>query len=146
MLVRFADGKLVVFESLRDTGVGICEWDRFINKKWNELYTRVVFRKLHCSRKNFSPRLEEFIKQSLGKPFKLNPTKLLRATNDGDRSDKIKESKSYFCSELVATAFKRLDLLNPKIAASKYWPGDFSCEQNSGNDLKLLQGARLGEE
>jgi hypothetical protein len=34
MLVRFNDGKLVIFESLRDTGVGICEWDRFITKKW----------------------------------------------------------------------------------------------------------------
>ncbi|TNV83772.1 hypothetical protein FGO68_gene10927 [Halteria grandinella] len=144
MVVRFADGRLVVFESLRETGVGICEWDRFINKKWNELYTRVTFRKLEYKRPQtgFASVLEDFIKQTIGKPFKLNPTKLLRHTNEGDRKDKIKESKGFFCSELVATGYKRLGLLDPTMAASKYWPGDFSGEQQ----MKLLKGARFGEE
>lgn len=86
--------------------------------------------------------LEDFIKQTIGKPFKLNPTKLLRNTNEGDRKDKIKENKGFFCSELVATGYKRLGLLDPTIAASKYWPGDFSSEQQ----MKLLKGAKLGEE
>lgn len=51
MVVRFGggggsagEGKLVIFEALRETGVGICEWDRFINKKWYQLYSRVVYR------------------------------------------------------------------------------------------------------
>jgi uncharacterized protein YycO len=52
--------------------------------------------------------------------------KLFRNKNDQDSAQVIKENKSYFCSELVATAFKRLGLLEPEKAASKYWPGEFS--------------------
>lgn len=62
--------------------------------------------------------------------------KLLRSTNDGDRADHIKDSKSFFCSELVATALKRVGLLDPNLAASKYWPGEFSQESN-GNEVQL---------
>ncbi len=73
--------------------------------------------------------------------------KLLRTTNDWDQANKIKESKSFFCSELVATALKRLGLLDPIRAASKYWPGEFSQESSGSNgEVKLLNGARFGDE
>ena len=70
--------------------------------------------------------LEDFVKQSIGKQYKINPVKLLRRRNENDNSEQIKDSKTYFCSELVATAYKRVGILDKDIAASKYWPGDFS--------------------
>jgi uncharacterized protein YycO len=127
LTVRFPDGRLAIFESLRENGVTIVEWDRFINKKWFDLYSRVVYRRLSCERtREFNQIVDDFIKQALGKPFKLNPMKLFRNKNDQDSAQIIKETKSYFCSELVATAYKRLGLLEPEKAASKYWPGEFS--------------------
>jgi hypothetical protein len=32
LVVKFSDGRVVLFEALRETGVGICDWDKFINK------------------------------------------------------------------------------------------------------------------
>jgi len=127
LILRFPDGRLAIFESLRETGVTIVEWDRFMNKKWHDLYSSIVYRKLHCEKApEFTQIFDDFIKQSLGKPFKINAMKLFRNKNDEDSAPVIKSNKSYFCSELVATAYKRLGLLDPEKAASKYWPGEFS--------------------
>ena len=52
----------------------------------------------------------------------------MRKTNDQDSAEKIRDNKSFFCSELVATAYKRLGLLEKEKAASQYWPGEFSAE------------------
>jgi hypothetical protein len=54
----------------------------------------------------------------------------------------IKNDKTFFCSELVATALKRCGLLDPEKAASKYWPGDFSIDNNKS--INLLNGAYFG--
>ncbi len=138
LLVKFPDGRLVIFEALRENGVTLCDWDRFMTRKWHSLYNRIVYRKLaHSRTSKFTEILEDFIRQTLGKPFKINPIKLLRATNENDHSHKIKDSKSFFCSELVATAYKRLGLLDHQRAASKYWPGEFS-QEDRGSEVKLL--------
>lgn len=59
--------------------------------------------------------------------------------------EKIKEDKTFFCSELIATAFKRCGLMENKKAASRYWPGDFSNEDRN-KSIKLINGASFGEE
>jgi len=38
MVIRLEDGKIMLLEALRESGVGLCEWSRFLNKKWNKLY------------------------------------------------------------------------------------------------------------
>ena len=58
--------------------------------------------------------------------------------------EKLEADKSFFCSELVASAYKRIGILDPDKAASSYWPGDFSTEKKS-NEVKLLRGAYLGD-
>ena len=70
-------------------------------------------------------KLEQFIKTVIGKKYKLNATKILRKKYDKD-SENINDDKSYFCSELVASAYKCLGLLPKDISASQYWPGNFS--------------------
>ncbi len=56
--------------------------------------------------------------------------------------ENITDDKSYFCSELVASAYKCLGILPKGMAASQYWPGNFS---NRGG-LQLLEGAILEDE
>ena len=127
MVLKYSSGKIVIFESLRDTGVSVCEMNKFINKKWFDMYYKIVFRKLSYPRnQKFSDTIEDFVKQSVGKKFKVNPSKLLRKKCDSDTNNIIKDDKTYFCSELVASAFKRLGILDSELAASKYWPGHFS--------------------
>lgn len=63
LLIKFPDGRLVIFEALRENGVTICDWDRFMTKKWHELYHRIVYRKLYSKRENhFNEVLEDFVR------------------------------------------------------------------------------------
>lgn len=41
LVLRYSNGKIVLLESLRETGVTTCEWDRFIRLKWYEKYHSV---------------------------------------------------------------------------------------------------------
>lgn len=52
------------------------------------------------------------------------------------------EGRTFFCSELVAAAYKRLALLPKHISAAQYWPGAFAALRN----LKFSGGAKLSGE
>ena len=103
-----------------------------MQQRWHLLYSKLIFRKLHYEKSDAQlTSLEAFVKVSardyvqsvVGKKYKINATKILRRRSLRDASDNIKESKSYFCSELVASAYKRLGLLPEEKSASQYWPG-----------------------
>lgn len=57
--------------------------------------------------------------------YRLNPAKIFRKKYEDD-AENIKFDKTYFCSELVASAYKCLGILPKEIAACQYWPGTFS--------------------
>ena len=78
---------------------------------------------------------------TVGKPYLLSAAKLLRTRNEIESTEDIRKCKTFFCSELIATAYKKLGLLDNQKAASKYWPGDFADEQ-----LELQEGASLSKE
>jgi hypothetical protein len=46
MLFKFSD-KLVVFESTGQLGVDLLDWTAFMNNKWHNLYSKLVYRRLH---------------------------------------------------------------------------------------------------
>ena len=52
------------------------------------------------------------------------------------------QERGFFCSELVACAYKFMNLLPKKKASSKYWPGTFSKEKK----LPLIGKNKLGEQ
>lgn len=64
-------------------------------------------------------KLETFIRSVIGMKYKLNTAKIFRKKyeNDADNLNE-NEDKSYFCSELVASAYKCLGLLPKDISAS----------------------------
>lgn len=53
--------------------------------------------------------------------------------------------RTFFCSELVAAAYKRLALLPEDRSSTQYWPGSFSQESNV-DWLPLQNGASLSQE
>lgn len=60
----------------------------------------------------------------IGKKYKVTPSKLLnRKSVIKTISNEAFNDKTFFCSELVASAYKCLDLLPKDIASSQYWPG-----------------------
>ena len=86
----------------------------------HENFERIVYRRLNMIRsKDKLTRLENFIKAVRNKRYSLAPTKLLRKKylNDSDHLS-MKESKTYFCSELVASIYKNLGLLPMEVSAS----------------------------
>lgn len=112
-------------------------WSDFLRFKWHLLYSKLVYRPLEHERsEEMLHTLEEFIQEVRGKKFKLSASKLL-----GKHRESASE-EGYFCSELLATAFKRCGLLAQDMAASRYWPGHFSTEKK----IELVGEARLGEE
>lgn len=66
--------------------------------------------------------------------------KLLR-TNSPTKKDETEED-GYFCSELVAKAYKLCNLLQSKKASSSFWPLDFSQQRN----IQLSNGAYFDKE
>ena len=69
----------------------------------------------------------------IGNAYNLNPFKLLRRTSDVYDEEPINlETRTFFCSELVACAYKFLNLLPKRKASTKYWPGSFSKEKKLG--------------
>ncbi len=57
-------------------------------------------------------------------------------------NDVVDENRTFFCSELIANIYKRLNLLDSEISSTQYWPKNFSEK----SQLNLLQGASLSRE
>ena len=89
------------------------------------------------------------MKEVLGQKYGLNVRKLKRRQTvqyKGDQSDRklIDERRTFFCSELVAKAFKVLGIVkNSNVSCSRFMPGDFSAKSNF---LDPTEGTIIGEE
>lgn len=77
-----------------------------------------------------------------GRKYDLDPLRLLKKYSNLDSVRNVQKDKGYFCSELVASVYKALEVLPEHICSSQYWPGSFSAEE----ELQLRNGARLGNE
>jgi len=143
MLLRYQDGRLFLLESTNGEGVGISEWTEETAKDYRDAYRKIVYRQLQFRRTfQLVVKLEKFLKNARGKKYELDPLRLLQKYSSTDSVENLHENKGYFCSELIASAYKTLGILPKHISSAQYWPGTFSAE----NNLKLENGARFGEE
>ena len=63
MLLRYASGKIVLFEAIGGTGVTLTDWNDFIENKWHLAYKKIVYRKLIVKRTpEMLTEFENFIK------------------------------------------------------------------------------------
>lgn len=139
MILKYSSGKIALFEATGADGVSIVYWDDFIFYQWEKLYSRLMYRKLTFERSEYALKeLEEFIFAVQGKQYRISPGKLMSNKRDSDPKNK----KGFFCSELIAMAYKMIGILPDDPPANKYWPGDFASSKN----LRLGNGAYLHSE
>ncbi|CAG9331344.1 unnamed protein product [Blepharisma stoltei] len=138
LLLCYSSGDIAILEATEDNGVSIVHWDDFLRYGWYKLYKRIAFRKLTMDRSEETLlKLENFIEHTKGKKYKISYKKVFGI----DQHRQPGDEDNYFCSELIASAYKALGILNQNIASSRYWPGDFE----SKNSIPLTD-AELGEE
>ena len=99
-------------------------------------------------------KLEKFISQAVGLSYGLNAEKLLMRKQTikmepgmtKDNEEKIvDENRTFFCSELVAKAFKVLGVIvDDDTACSQFLPGTFGVKHD--NFLKLTDGTSIDGE
>jgi len=102
-------------------------------------------RHLECERDEaFLTTMEAFIKSVVGNSYNISMRQVLfrKKSFDGKGTSGIEE-RGFFCSELIAKAFKECGLLVSEQASCQFMPSDFSKE---GDKLKLRGEARLGDE
>eukprot|EP01066_Platyproteum_vivax_P010401 Platyproteum_vivax@DN4646_c0_g1_i1.p1 len=140
LVMRFADGRLALLESTANLGVSLLLWSDFIYNDWHKLYPKMVLRRMYFNRTDERMAgFEEWTQDTVGKPYKLSATKLVRSKSDGIEDD-------FFCSELVANALKALGVVRKDKAGSLYWPSSFSTKAKHSIDEDLIDGAEIGEE
>ncbi|KAM3130596.1 hypothetical protein pb186bvf_017293 [Paramecium bursaria] len=112
------NNKVQVFEANSDDGVILWKWDEFIRVFIG--YKRICFRKLmNVNRGKIQEQIQKFAESVQGQQYNINIRKLMQEkTNFLD--------KGFFCSELVAKAYKTCDLLTDNKPSSSYWPITFS--------------------
>lgn len=132
-----------LFEALGSCGVQVFSWRNFEREKWHEQYSKIVRRKLHIPdkklRKEVKKGLHEFLKVVSHRNYSWTPLKQMRKVSLLPHSD---PNRTFFCSELVASALKETGLLRKNCASTRYLPTTFEERK----DLKLLKGAFFGPE
>jgi len=93
--------------------------------------------------------LEKFLSEAVGLKYGLGGNKLLRSKtivkNVNDENELIESDRTFFCSELVAKAFKILGIIeDDDISCTRFYPHNFSSKGDSM--LKLTKGTTIGSE
>lgn len=133
MLLCHANGKISVFEATSSMGVALADWDDFFANNWLELYSRIIYRKLEVDRTDEMLRgLELFVESTKGKKFGFGAGKMVK----NGKKRKPGQEEDFFCSELIASAYKAVGWLGQEVDTSKVWPGDFEKD----NAIKFVNG------
>jgi hypothetical protein len=141
LLLRYSDGDIVLLEATGKEGVGLCRWRTFKRNRWHLLYSKLVYRHLEYDRtEDLISDVETFVKSVVGKKYKISAAKLFKKKSE--LADPNEENQTFFCSELIAACYKKMNLLPVEVSCSTYWPGHFSCEKK----LPFLKNAKLGPE
>ena len=133
-----------------DKGVRIASWQTIRSELYEDgFFDKLVTRKLLY---DMTPEkltdLDVFRRNAVGKSYGLSAAKLLFdqpsevASNQGQARDsahhaKIDQDRRFFCSELIAKAFKVLEVMkNPHKGSNNYFPGSFGLNCKIDEELK----------
>jgi len=135
---RGSKESLGVLEALGNHGVRIHSFMGFV-RGWHKQYNTVAVRRLILPATAVDYNIQDFVREAVGKRYKWTVGMHFR------RQSKIVndcKKKTFFCSELVAKAYKEMNILREDVPSSAYLPGSF--EESSG--LVLFSGASLEPE
>lgn len=124
MLLKWKDNQIGLLEATGKTGVQLLLWEDFMSYSWHLLYTRLVFRKLEIQRtEEMMEKLESFLAYVEGKKYSLSPTKIFKKRKTG-------EEENFFCSELIASAYKAIGAFPDDVSSSNFLPVHFSSKKS----------------
>ncbi len=89
----------------------------------------------------FNEQFFKFCIDSLGLPYIINAKILLKRF--GYYKQYKSQTRSYFCSELIADCYKKAGVLGDDIDSATFWPGDFTTKSTK---LKMKPGFDLSYE
>ena len=136
MVLCYSSGRIMLLEATQFQGVSLTDWSDFLYNKWQDLYEAIAFRSLIFERNDENLiKLDKFVHKVKGKNYGLGPAKLLGRGSFRAPGDE----KDFFCSELVASAYKALGIMNEKIPSRNFMPGSFVDDRVLG-----LINAKLG--
>jgi len=124
-------------------GIKVFAWQNFLTEKWYEQYSAVVIRRLvgpnKLARQEVVLKLAKFLKTVIhdqSPKYSWHPMKVLSTRPSLPPND---PKRTYFCSELIAKAYKEAGLLRAGVPTASYYPSYFQSKK----DLKLLRGFEL---
>lgn len=159
IILRFGDSlrDLYVFEAVGDRGVRITSWislrhEIYVNGFFDKICTRKLLFEMTPDRLN---DLDQFRRNTVGHKYGLSPTRVIFTTksqgnlNEERAQFEIEKDRQFFCSELVAKAFKVLGVLkDPDTkSSSNYYPGCFAPLNQGGGgtiDDQLKDNCAMG--
>ena len=158
MLLKFeADpGEIYLLEATSNAGVALNKWlyvQEHIGK--GKFYDKAVFRHVHFDRgDDMIDNLQKFLSQVVGNKYELSTNKLKRTQSldsmdlgvDQNGEQRIIEAdRTFFCSELVAKAYKILGIIeDDNRSCSKYFPSHFTTKNQ--DMLHFTQGTTMDSE
>ena len=151
MVLKFDTDQNEVYlvESTGNLGVALNKWSylrEHIGTK--KFYAKCVFRHIDFDRSDqMVDNLEKFLKEAVGRKYGLGALTRSETVKkkDGDGTELIDEDREFFCSELVAKAFKVLGIMkNTSKASGKFYPHHFCMRGDS--ELELTDGTIIDSE
>jgi len=131
---------LGVLEALSDKGTQLWPWDAYIREKYDSEYSEIVVRHLEIPDDTLKTRvqwqLQNFVQNAINTPYSIIRGLFRRGSDDLNDP-----SRTFFCSSLVAKAYKTVGLLQSNIASRRYYPGHFL--QSDG--IAILCGSSLSQ-
>eukprot|EP01090_Pellita_catalonica_P013749 TRINITY_DN3333_c0_g1_i3.p1 TRINITY_DN3333_c0_g1~~TRINITY_DN3333_c0_g1_i3.p1 ORF type:complete len:779 (-),score=169.29 TRINITY_DN3333_c0_g1_i3:15-2351(-) len=124
-----------LFEATRD---GVKSYPLSLRLKFYLETTKLGIRKLYG---NKSPmmisKLVDFVTEVEGRAYKKNPLELTKLLFSGNSKD---NQKDLFCSQLVAAAYQRMELMPSDIPANNFLPSNLADSDMPWNHKKLMIG------
>jgi len=124
-------------------GIKIFAWQNFISEKWYEQYSTLALRRLvgpnKVSRRIVVKKLARFLRtvtHDQTPKYSWHPMKVFSSRPSLSPDD---PKRTYFCSELIAKAYKEAGLLRASVPSASYYPSYFQNKKG----LKLLKGFDL---
>ena len=141
--------EVYLVEATGNLGVSLNKWS-FLREHVGEgnFYKKMILRHVEFDRgDSMVDALEKFLGEAVGKKYGLGgllKQKTIKHTNE-NKNDLIGEDRAFFCSELVAKAFKCLSIIeDDDTSCTQFYPGTFSSKGDSF--LKLTPGTTIESE
>ena len=118
------------------TGDGVYwrNWESDVKPEWGikQLigtdFSKIVYRRLKVERTDeLRDLMDDFVAEVEGRPYSLSVKDMLMRRETTDRASVIQQNRGFFCSELVAKAYKYMKIMEPtNDACSNFKPVHFS--------------------